>query len=206
MIHQNTKNIYYSLMYPISVMLLPFYKFHYRWFKKHIRMAHIGCGRDYMKGFINIDGNHQQKCDYVLDVRAGLPFPSDCMDFIYSCHMIEHLYPDEALKLIADIYRVLKRKGCAMVSMPDFHHAIRIYNGEQESQFPRLFKSPSAQAINYLFCDGQHRYAYSFELIREMAEEVGFCRVKRTAANDRDVSGEIHEEPVGSLSVCLLKC
>ncbi len=192
-------------MYLVSVVLKPFFAMHYKCFRTHIKRVHLGCGNDYMEGFINIDGNYRCKVDYLLDIRAGLPFPSDSMHYVYSCHMLEHLYPSEAAHLIAEIYRVLNPYGYARLLMPDFDHAIRICNGEIESKWPRAFESPSAQAINYLFCDGQHRYAYSYELVKEVAEKAGFAEIERSTPNDRNVKEEMPPEPIGSLAVHLLK-
>jgi predicted SAM-dependent methyltransferase len=119
--------------------------------------------------------------------------------------MLEHLYPDEAISLIGEIYRVLQPNGLARLVMPGFDHAIRICSGAAESRWPRHFDSPSAQAINYLFCDGQHHYAYSYELMKQVAEKAGFSKIERSAANEFEYQGEMPVEPVGSLAVHLVK-
>jgi hypothetical protein len=41
------------------------------------RHLHLGCGPKYLPGFLNIDGNPFNKIDLWLDVRNGLPFPSN---------------------------------------------------------------------------------------------------------------------------------
>jgi hypothetical protein len=61
---------------------------------------HLGCGPKYLPGFLNIDGNLFNKIDLGLEVRNGLPFPSNTVDSIYSTHMFEHFYPDELQVLL----------------------------------------------------------------------------------------------------------
>jgi len=157
---------------------------------------------------INIDGNLFAKKDLWLDLRNGLPFPDQSVCFVYSCHTLEHLIPDEASTLLKEIHRVLAPSGSARIVVPSFEYALKISNGAQRSDWPRRFRSPSAQAINYLFCDGQHAYAYSLELMEEFVREAGFPKIlsSRIPLPEED-SGELNdpmpisEEPIGSLVV-----
>ena len=55
-------------------------------------------------------------------------------------------------------------------------------------------------------CDGQHKYAYTDEMVEELAMDIGFECVER-AANDRDANireGSL-SEPDGSFSVNIYK-
>lgn len=40
-------------------------------------------------------------------------------DAIYCCHALEHLYPHEVGKALAEFYRVLKPNGAAIIMVPD---------------------------------------------------------------------------------------
>ena len=205
MLHQKFKNIYYSFLYPISLISLPFLKIHYKIFKSNITKIHVGCGENYLKGFINIDGIILFKNDYLIDIRVGLPFPDNSMDFIYSCHMLEHVYIDEAINILKEWYRVLKPSGYVRLTLPDFQYVLKINAKEIQTYFPRSFSSSSGQAINFLFCDGQHKYAYSIELIEELALSIGFSKVILAEDKDSNILIENLNEPPGSFSVNLFK-
>lgn len=75
-----------------------------------------------------------------------------------------------------------------------------------DNRFPRQFDDLSARAINYLFCDGQHKYGYSFGLISEFARQAGWNRVRQCSAADGVTPVSyygrvIGAEPAGSLVV-----
>src|SRR5215475_8397740 len=140
-ISQNIKDAYYMLLYPCSVVLRPLYRLHYSMSQNHRDKTQIGCGQHYLNGFVNIDANFQRRTDYLLDVRAGLPFPDSSMEFIYSCHMLEHLHVTEAIRLLKECHRVLKSEGYMRLTLPDFEFVFRILGGDEESSFPRRFRS-----------------------------------------------------------------
>lgn len=203
-IHQKIKDAYYLLFCPMSFVLRPLYKVHYVIFRRNLTMVHIGCGRNYLPGFINIDGNFQRKVDYLLDVRVGLPFPTGRIDFIYSCHMLEHVHITDAINILKDWHRVLKPSGYIRLTLPDFKYAIQVASKVHQAKFPRVFNSPNGQAINFLFCDGQHKYAYSADVIEELALKIGFSKVETAGAIDPHIEAEL-KEPAGSFSVNLYK-
>src|SRR6266478_9199080 len=110
LLHQRNKDLCFL---GLAVATLPNY-----WLRKciyslrpvnrHPIHLHLGCGTRYLPGFINIDANPLHKLDMWLDVRCGLPLPSESVDSIYSTHMAEHFYSDELQKLLAECHRTLK--------------------------------------------------------------------------------------------------
>lgn len=168
--------------------------------------VHLGCGTHRIPGMINCDGNVLRRPDLWLDVRRRLPFPDASAAVIYTSHMLEHLFPGDALALLREMRRVLSPRGVARVAVPDIEHALRIARGEAQCVWPRSFADPQAQAVNYLFCDGQHKYAYNFALLADFAAQAGFHDVRHVSA-EHGVSArrygelELGNEPEGSLVV-----
>ncbi|MEO6811820.1 MAG: methyltransferase domain-containing protein [Isosphaeraceae bacterium] len=171
--------------------------------------VHLGCGGHYIPGMVNADGNLFRKVDLWLDLRNRLPFPDRSCRFVYSSHTIEHLFPYEAIALLREIRRVLAVGGVVRIAVPSVTHALWVAQGGQTEDWPRPFADPVAQAVNYLFCDGQHKYAYNFDILASFAREAGF-------GDARDLSPALGDfpspktyggltvgdrEPVGSLVV-----
>jgi predicted SAM-dependent methyltransferase len=156
--------------------------------------VHLGCGEHYIDGMINCDGNLFRRIDHWLDLRLPLPFPDASVAVAYTSHTLEHLYPDEALRLLQEIRRVLRPDGVARVGVPDVSHFFKIAEGQAKSGWPRKFDDPVGQAVNYLFCDGQHRYAYNHAILATFARQAGFSDV-------RDISSEfgLAPRPYGKL-------
>lgn len=150
--------------------------------------VHLGCGRNYIPGMINCDGNLFQKIDLWIDLRRALPFPDGSVKVAYTSHTLEHLFPEDALQVLREIRRVLRDDGIARVAVPDLTHFFRIARGEAISPWPRHFDAPAGQAVNYLFCDGQHKYAYNRDILTDFAKQAGFTGIE-------DVSGQFGLSP-----------
>lgn len=54
-----------------------------------------------------------------LTRNRPLPYPDDSFDAIYSYHILEHLTPDDGLRMMREWRRVLKPGGICRVSTPD---------------------------------------------------------------------------------------
>ena len=63
-----------------------------------------------------------------------LNFTENSVDEVYSSHLLEHLYLDQALKLISDIHMWLKPGGLFRIVLPDYDHFIDSYIAEREKQ------------------------------------------------------------------------
>lgn len=77
----------------------------------------LGCGDNLLDGYINVD-----KYDKAADVQADiteLPFEDNSVDKVVAYQVIEHVPYNLNDKLFAEIYRVLKPAGTAILETPD---------------------------------------------------------------------------------------
>lgn len=108
------------------------------------------------------------------NLEYGLPFPDGSVDYIYSSHSLEHLYRDDAIKVLGEAFRVLKDSGRIRICLPDLEYAISLYqNGNKRLALGFFFTTSRTE---YFSC---HKYMYDFDLIRSILEELGFSDVKR---------------------------
>lgn len=206
MVRQQIKDALYAINRWVVLPVLVVQRWRYRRVPPEGYRLHLGCGRNYIPGMINCDGNRLRRIDCWLDLRNPLPFPDGSASFVYCSHTLEHLFLDEACRLLREIRRVLRPDGVCRLATPSMERALEIAASRATSHFPRRFDDPLAQAINYLFCDGQHKYAYSFGLMHELATAAGFSRVENRSATDgvspKEYAGvRVGEEPEGSLVV-----
>ncbi len=210
MIQQGFKDVYFALTRYFSLPSTWAAKARYG-LKKPARpeghYLHLGCGPEYLEGMINVDGNVMRKVDLWHDLRNRLPFKDKSCKFVYSCHTIEHLFPYEAIALLREIRRVLAVDGMARIAVPGVEYALdEIARGRASMTYPRPFSDHYAQVINYLFCDGQHKYAYNFAIFDAFAREAGFSRVEHYSSChgvEPKTYGAVTvgDEPPGSLVV-----
>lgn len=105
-------------------------------------------------------------------LEYGLPFEDNAVDYIYSSHMLEHVFREEARTLLKDVHRVLKKGGWIRLAVPDLATAINLYQTGQKLKALDYFFTPSSSgAMN---C---HRYMYDLELLRQLLESAGFVNV-----------------------------
>ncbi len=75
---------------------------------KSIRL-NIGCGNDYRKGWVNIDFDKTVKADLYCDVRNGLPFADENVEYINLSRMLIYIFDYQSL--LDECYRVLVKEG-----------------------------------------------------------------------------------------------
>lgn len=110
----------------------------------------------------------QHRLDY------GVPFKTESIDYLYSSHMLEHLFPEDATALVTDMYRALKTGGRLRLAVPDLEHAIGLYQTGQKEAALRYFFIPSRSELF-----DQHHYMYDFELLKRLLESAGFREIER---------------------------
>jgi predicted SAM-dependent methyltransferase len=108
------------------------------------------------------------------ELEYGVPFSDQTIDFVYSSHVLEHFYRDEAERFLRDTHRAMRSGGRLRICVPDLELAIRLFNsGETE------------QALEFFFASSQegyystHRYLYDFILLKQLLERVGFKNVEK---------------------------
>ena len=83
----------------------------------------LGCGWEYMNGFINVDRSKHSKADVICDV-GKLPFRSCCIEEIKAKMILEHV--DDLIETMNELYRVLSQGGFINVMVPSQYSAMAI--------------------------------------------------------------------------------
>ena len=71
----------------------------------------LGCGYRKLPDYINIDNRAEVEPDLVFDVIQGLPYEDGSIEEIAAYDFLEHIPPDNVIKVIEDIWRALKPEG-----------------------------------------------------------------------------------------------
>jgi len=87
---------------------------------KPLIKLNVGCGRNILKGWINLDVQNLPGADIVFDLEqcasAGLPFKNDSIDEFLLSHVLEHIR--NLLPLMQELYRVAKPGAVCVVRSP----------------------------------------------------------------------------------------
>jgi len=109
------------------------------------------------------------------DLARSLPFSSGTVDVFYSSHFFEHLFRDDALRLLKEMRIALKPGGIVRIAVPDLAHAIRLYEAGKKVQMLEDYFFVN-DLSSYL---ARHKYMYDFELLNTLLTEAGFSEIKQ---------------------------
>jgi predicted SAM-dependent methyltransferase len=109
------------------------------------------------------------------NLKYGIPFRDSSVDFIFSSHVLHHLYREDALALIREALRVLKPGGTIRITVPDLELIVALYlEGRREQALEYLFYSKEPRSNLSRRC-----YQYDFVLLKDLMEEAGVRNVRR---------------------------
>jgi predicted SAM-dependent methyltransferase len=128
------------------------------------------------------------------DLKYGIPLPDSSADFVFSSHMLHHLYRDQAARMLAETMRVLKPGGIMRLVVPDLEYIMALYQRGNREQALSYFFYPSLRSDLFT-----RRYQYDFTLLKALLASAGFrevhrCAYRQGATPDLDVLDRLPEE------------
>lgn len=88
------------------------------------RILHVGCGGERLPAEVagvetRLDISPDHSPDIVGSMTDMPMVPDGSFDGVYSSHSVEHLYPHEVTRALAEFHRVLAPGGAAIIIVPD---------------------------------------------------------------------------------------
>ncbi|MEL7547280.1 MAG: methyltransferase domain-containing protein [Pseudomonadota bacterium] len=132
--------------------------------------------------------------DIYWDLRKGIPLPDDCVDKIYTSHVLEHIPFDSLIPFLAECKRVLKPDGEFSVCVPNFRFYVDGYISGRDFLDRELWWKPARvdtgsrlDQVNYIaYMGGHHKYMFDEENLINTLKTAGFKHVRL-----RDFDGSI---------------
>jgi len=78
----------------------------------------LGCGKDYLKGWTNLDKYHAYRADIYHDLEVPLPLQSGSCSVIYASHVFEHVI--RFIPLMNECHRILRPGSLLKLRVPWF--------------------------------------------------------------------------------------
>jgi len=99
-----------------------------------LKKLNLGSGKDYKKGWINLDYNKSLNPDIIhnLDVFP-YPFREEAFDVIYCSHVLEHV--NDFFKTLEELLKITKKGGIIHIRVPHFSNG----NGYNDLTHRRFF-------------------------------------------------------------------
>lgn len=214
--------------------------------KPTAKRLHLGSGLKAPEGWVNIDGSwnawmHQHPRLHSLlvslqlvteaeadvcwprniliwNLRERLPFDDGVFESVYASHLIEHLYRDDAERLVEECYRVLGPEGVIRLVVPDLKALAEDYLSQkkcdkgnypaadsfQEMMMLRSKERPKYGPLRALYHAKadfhSHKWLYDQESLGGLLRQAGFTSIRRCRYLESKISAIHDVEDEGRLS------
>jgi predicted SAM-dependent methyltransferase len=148
-------------------------------------LLNLGCGLNKFTGWVNADfysgikfwKRHKNRPDWILDLRYPLNCDDNVWDGVFSEHTLEHLYPNQALSLLKELYRTMKEGAWLRISVPDLSKFVDYYCGKQANETFKRW-STGCEAIRSLTQNWIHLSVWDSKLLSRFLREAAFMNVQ----------------------------
>lgn len=128
--------------------------------------------RDYSpEGFLTVDIDPRHGADIVADVADLCRLRDESVDEIMASHILEHLPWPVAFKALMEWARVLRRGGRLSIAVPDLKVLAKMICDARNPWWAMGIVYGVGRLENALEA---HQYGYTFEMVQEMLETLGF--------------------------------
>ena len=174
------------------------------------KKINLGCGTTIAPGWINIDVSYNiylSKLPFLKwilyktflipktvyetnwppgimrhDLRKGLPYDDNSINYIYTSHFLEHVERDEAISIIKECYRVLKPQGVIRIVVPDFELLVDKYVKKDlnvDGFLNALEMVSKKRFFKFLYSKDRHKWMYDFHSLNKLLIICGFKHIMR---------------------------
>jgi predicted SAM-dependent methyltransferase len=149
-----------------------------------VRRLNWGCGSWIQPGWINADVKADLGADVCCDIRQGLPFDDESIDYTVSIHALPELEHDALVPTLVELWRVLKPSGVLRLGLPDLDRGIDAYRDGNRDYF--LVPDDHARSIGgkfivHMLWYGFSRSLFTFDFSAELLQKAGFADISRCA-------------------------
>jgi predicted SAM-dependent methyltransferase len=171
--------------------------------KNGIILLDIGAGTNYLENWTHVDFFLVPRIKFwkkyfprkTPEVQMDLRYPFNCkdniVDGIYTSHALEHLYPNDACRLLKEMYRILKHGSWLRIIVPDLKICVDFYNGKSIPEFKFNFK---AEAISNYTQNWGHHSAWDEELLSKVLGIIGFINIRKVKFGEEGTDKRLIKE------------
>lgn len=143
----------------------------------------LGCGENYIPGFVHIDKSSYPHVDYQSDVKDLSFIPTNSVELIYASHLLEYFDRHEVINVLEEWYRVLKPGGILRLAVPDFESIVKVYlkykdldhRGILGPLYGKWHINDSSHSKNIVY----HKTTYDFFSIKKLLDYIGFKNIRK---------------------------
>ena len=173
----------------------------------------VACGDRAHPDFVNLDYQWRPGIELCWDITKGMPFKARSIKGIFIEHCLEHFTYYQCCGLLKEFHRMLQPGGVVRIVAPDAELYLDLYQKSQQGEFVE-FPFVSRQdlqngvtpmmAVNRVFRDHGHLFAYDAKTLEMMLRNAGFADIRKESFRtgwDENLLIDSEERKVESLYV-----
>ncbi|MGI0107855.1 class I SAM-dependent methyltransferase [Salinimicrobium sp. WS361] len=180
---------------------------------------HIGCGANFLEGWLNTDIDDSDERIAYLDAGEEFPLSTESFDFIFSEHLFEHLNVEQQVIMLRESLRILKPNGIMRIATPSLGFLNRLYNNPDKELHEEYIKwavetSPYLSAvkesikdeskfycyvINNFYKAWGHKMIHNFDSIYALAIQSGYSECKIAKVHESSIKAFQNIEKHGTV-------
>lgn len=149
---------------------------------KKFNKLEIGSGNKPKEGYLHFDIRNIKQTDIVGDARE-LPFEDNSFEEVFSRFFLEHLPRADAMKVLIEMNRVIKKNGKIEIIVPNLKYFCELFINEvgQKKEW----------ALNKIYGfenykEDHHFFGYDEEILKKYLIKAGFKNIKRIESNEKE--------------------
>ena len=137
---------------------------------------HLGSGKRYLNGYIHIDISDYDHIDIKTSVSDLKEFEDNVAYEIYASHVLEYFDREEALVVLREWKRVLKKDGTLRIAVPNLQALFDVYVNTNDIQniLGPMFGKWKINDTEYIY----HKTVYDQDSLSSLLQDGGFRDVK----------------------------
>lgn len=167
-----------------------------RYFATHpVARLQIGSGLNNLPEWLNSDLNPAGPQVY-LDATERFPLPDNCLDTVYSEHMIEHVPWRGGQAMVRECYRVMKPGATIRIVTPNLAFLTRLLQEPTAPQHVEYIRYSMKQyeidgpddsaphVVNNFMHAWGHQFIYDEATLRHLLSDAGFADIRLCQLDD----------------------
>lgn len=139
---------------------------------------HVGCGRERIEGWVNIDLQKLPTVDVVLDASEKLPYRD--ASAIFAEHFLEHLRVDRAVQFLLNAHAALAPNGWLRLSTPSVDWTLAThYPARGPGSGGAGERVLDALMLNKGFRAWGHQFLWNAAALERALQATGFEEIRR---------------------------
>lgn len=165
--------------------------------KNNAKKLHVGCGNNFIIGWLNTDYLPRRINVYRLDITKRMPFKKNTFDLIYSEHLIEHVNLNSAAYFLSECFRVLKPGGKIRICTPDINFLFSLFMNKNElsrnyvdwfiDENRNSHLNNNIYVINMFFSSWGHKFIYDANSLKSILLDSGFKDIQLVNDSNYDI-------------------